>query len=90
MEMLKAAGSRKVVGTKQVTRALKAGTAVRAYVANEMAALANTAAQYSLALCSGAVDPDTELPKFLEALDAAGMETYLAEANAQLNAFLGE
>ena len=58
-------------------------------VSNEMAALANVAAQYSLALCSGAVDPETELPKFLEALDAAGMATYLAEANAQLDAFLG-
>lgn len=32
MEMLKAAGSRKVVGTKQVIRALKAGTVARVYV----------------------------------------------------------
>ena len=59
-------------------------------VANEMAALANVAAQYSLALNSGAVDPETELPKFLEALDQAGMQTYLDEANSQLKAFLGE
>ncbi len=34
MDLLRS-GSRKVVGTKQVTRALKAGTAVRAYVAND-------------------------------------------------------
>ena len=59
-------------------------------VSNEMGALANVAAQYALALDCGAVDPETELPKFLEALNGAGMETYLAEANAQLAAFLGE
>ena len=35
MEMLKAAGSRKVVGTKQVIRALKAGTVSRVYVGND-------------------------------------------------------
>ena len=34
MDMLRNA-PRKVVGTKQVTRALKAGTAARAYVAND-------------------------------------------------------
>ena len=34
MEMLRSAGKR-VVGTKQVTRALKAGTAARVYVAND-------------------------------------------------------
>ena len=34
MEMLRSA-AKKVVGTKQVTRALKAGTAARAYVAND-------------------------------------------------------
>jgi len=34
MDMLRSA-ARKVVGTKQVTRALKAGTAARAYVAND-------------------------------------------------------
>ena len=34
MEKL-ASAARKVVGTKQVTRALKAGTAARAYVAND-------------------------------------------------------
>ena len=35
MEMLKAAGSRKVVGTKQVLRALKTGTAARVYICND-------------------------------------------------------
>ena len=59
-------------------------------VANEMAALGNVAAQYALALDAGAVDPATELPAFLAALDAAGMETYLSEANAQLEAYLAK
>ena len=57
-------------------------------VANEMAALGNVAAQYALALDCGATDPATELPKFLEALDAAGMQKYLDAANAQLIAYL--
>ena len=35
MEMLRAAGSRKVVGTKQVLRALRAGTVSRVYVCND-------------------------------------------------------
>lgn len=59
-------------------------------VQNEMAALVNVASQYALALDAGAVDPATELPAFLAALDAAGMQTYLDAANAQLAAYLGE
>ena len=35
MEMLKTAGSRKVVGTKQVLRALKAGTVSKVYVCSD-------------------------------------------------------
>ena len=59
-------------------------------VENEMAALGNVAAQYALALDCGAVDPETELPAFLSALDAAGMEAYLNEANAQLDAYMAK
>lgn len=59
-------------------------------VSNEMAALGNLAAQYALALDCGAVDPATELPAFLEALDNAGMQAYLDEANTQLQAYLGK
>ena len=33
--------------------------------------------------------PETTLPDFLAALDAAGMQTYLDAANAQLEAYLG-
>ncbi len=61
-----------------------------AAVANEMGALANVAAQYALALDCGAVDPETELPKFLEALEQAGMATYLQAANDQLAAYLAK
>ena len=57
-------------------------------VANEMAALGTVAAQYALALDAGAIDPETALPDFLSALDAAGMQTYLDAANAQLEAYL--
>ena len=57
-------------------------------VANEMAALGTVAAQYALALDAGALDPETALPEFLSALDAAGMQTYLDAANAQLEAYL--
>ena len=59
-------------------------------VSNEMAALANVAAQYALALDCGAVDPETELPAFLSALDAAGMQKYLDEANTQRAAYLAK
>ncbi len=57
-------------------------------VANEMAALGTVAAQYALALDAGALDPETALPEFLDALDAAGMQTYLDAANEQLTAYM--
>ena len=57
-------------------------------VANEMAALGTVAAQYALALDAGAIDPETALPEFLAALDAAGMQTYLDAANEQLTAYM--
>ncbi len=59
-------------------------------VSNEMAALGNLAAQYALALDCGAVDPETELPAFLAALESAGMQAYLEEANAQLQTYLSK
>ncbi len=59
-------------------------------VANEMAQLGNVAAQYALALDCGATDPATELPKFLDALEGAGMQKYLDAANAQLEAYLAK
>ena len=44
--------------------------------------------EYAIALMSGAADPETALPEFLAALEEAGMSSYVAEANAQLQAFL--
>ncbi len=57
-------------------------------VGNELGAVANAAAEYALPLSIGAVDPDEVLPKFLEKLDANGMQTIVDEANRQLTEFL--
>ncbi|NLI20557.1 MAG: ABC transporter substrate-binding protein [Clostridiales bacterium] len=54
----------------------------------EQSALVNVAAEYALALDTGAVDPAEKLPEFLQKLSDAGMQTYVDEANAQLTAFL--
>lgn len=56
-------------------------------VETELAALANVAGQYALALDAGTVDPATALPEFLEKLDEAGMQKVVDEANAQLEAY---
>lgn len=57
-------------------------------VETESAALANVGAEYVLPLSTGQVDPATALPAFLDALNAAGMEAYVAEAQSQLDEFL--
>ncbi len=54
----------------------------------EMGAVANVVAEYMLPLCTGAVDPETALPEFLEKLDAAGINDVLDDANAQLDEFM--
>ena len=43
-----------------------------------------------LGLCTGARDPQTDLPELLKKLDDAGMQKIVDEANAQLKAFFGE
>ncbi|NLO86076.1 MAG: ABC transporter substrate-binding protein [Clostridiales bacterium] len=57
-------------------------------VETEMATLANVAAEYAFAMTAGAVDPAEKLPEFLEKLEAAGMQKYVDEANAQMEAYL--
>ncbi|MBR4724267.1 MAG: ABC transporter substrate-binding protein [Lachnospiraceae bacterium] len=57
-------------------------------VSNELAAVANAAAEYALTLSVGAVDPETVLPAFLKKLDDNGMQKIVDEANAQLKNFL--
>jgi putative aldouronate transport system substrate-binding protein len=56
-------------------------------VQNEVSAVTNVLAQYRPSLESGTVDPETELPEFLEALDAAGAEKIIAETQRQLDAW---
>lgn len=55
---------------------------------NEAAALGNVYAKYAFNLMSGAVDPATELPKFLAELETAGMSKFVEAAQAQLADFL--
>lgn len=56
-------------------------------VETELAALANVANQYAMALDAGTIDPATALPEFLQKLDDAGMQKVVDEANAQLDAY---
>ena len=58
-------------------------------VETEGAAIANVFAEYAFGLCSGATDPDEVLPEFLQKLEAAGINEFVAEANSQLATFLG-
>lgn len=57
-------------------------------VKNEIAALTNVAKEYADALDAGAVDPAVKLPEFISKLKANGIDTVLAEAQKQLDAFL--
>ena len=55
----------------------------------EMGAISNVFAEYAFNLMSGAVDPATELPKFLEKLEEAGINEFVAGAQEQLAAYMG-
>ncbi len=57
-------------------------------VETEMSAVANVVEEYLLPLCTGAVDPETKLPEFLEKLEQNGVNTVLDDANAQLASFM--
>lgn len=54
----------------------------------QMGAVANVVGEFMLSLCAGSVDPDTEIPKFIEKLEAAGINDVLDDANKQLQDFL--
>ena len=58
-------------------------------VKNEGAALANVYAEYAFNLMSGATNPDSTLPEFLSKLESAGIDAFVAEANRQLDEYLG-
>ena len=55
----------------------------------EAAAIANVYAEYGFNLMSGAVDPEVYLPEYLAKLEQAGMNEFIAEAQAQLAAYMG-
>ena len=44
--------------------------------------------EYALGFCTGSRDVETELPEFLQKLQDAGIDDVIADANAQLQAFL--
>lgn len=54
-------------------------------LSTEIAALSNVKSQYIDALNAGAIDPEKELPKFLEELDKAGMQKVIEEKQKQLD-----
>lgn len=54
-------------------------------VKNEISAVTNVTNQYGPGLNTGTLDPETDLPKFLEDLKAAGVDTIIAEKQKQLD-----
>jgi len=59
-------------------------------VATEMAAIQNVKEQYWSSLMTGTVDPDEYLPIAIEKFKAAGLDKVIAEAQAQLDAWVAE
>lgn len=57
-------------------------------VKNEVAAVNNVINQYTGAIFTGSLDPETTVPKFIAALKAAGSEKIIAEKQKQLDAFV--
>lgn len=55
---------------------------------SEIAALANVVKQYAGTLYSGSGDPETLIPQFLDALDAAGINDVIAAKQEQFDAWL--
>jgi putative aldouronate transport system substrate-binding protein len=56
-------------------------------IKTEMAAVDSVIARYSMPLECGVVDPDDQLPKFLAALQSAGIDKTMAEFQKQLRAW---
>ena len=59
-------------------------------VATQYAAIQNVLQQYQEGLEFGILDPETELPNFLQALQDAGVDDFIAEKQSQLDAWLAE
>lgn len=56
-------------------------------VKTEVAAVSNVLNEYRAGLEFGVMDPETTLPEFLSALEAAGIDTIIAEKQSQLEAW---
>lgn len=56
--------------------------------ASEYSAVAAVVSQYSGAIASGSVDPATQIPAFVKALEDAGINTLIEANQAQLDAWL--
>ncbi len=54
-------------------------------VSTQLAGISNVINEYRPGLECGSLDPKTELPKFIEALNAAGMQEVIEEKQAQLD-----
>lgn len=57
-------------------------------VLNEMTAIANVVQEYAVSLETGVVDPKVKLPEFIKALEQAGINTVITEAQGQFDAWL--
>lgn len=57
-------------------------------VTSEYTAATNVIKQYIPGLACGSIDPETELPKLVQALNDAGAQTIIAEKQKQLDAWL--
>ena len=53
-------------------------------VETEIAAITSTVEEYGPALESGMVDPEENIPRFIQALEDSGVQTLLDEINNQL------
>ncbi len=59
-----------------------------AKVVNELTAISNVINQYYPGLVCGSVAPDEAIPQFVKALEDAGINTVIAEKQAQLDAWI--
>ena len=57
-------------------------------VLNQVTACNNVVSEYNNALLWGSIDPAENLPKFIEALKAAGIDEIIAEKQKKLDEFL--
>lgn len=82
---------KQIVSTNSIQKSCALGFAYDSSgLNNEIAAISNVKSQYMDALNAGSVDPETELPKFLEALESAGMSKVIEEKQKQLNQWMEE